>query len=158
MRIFDISNVKAFMGALLTQNIFDNYLAKSVDIATFTNFSIDCSFNKDYYTNDELEDLSFEDTKWCQLKKVCFDLIKGNKLPLSFKIVLSADSELISKIIKDSSINYNLSDISGLYLNIRYISNKLTITSGSSIRVFSMDKTIDTVWDNYLQDFLKEWF
>ncbi len=153
MQTFSINNVRDFMHALLTKDTFDDFYAKNADISTFTNFSIDCRFNEDFYTEDEL--LISEHPKtilWKDIKKHCFDIIKGNKLPLSFKIVLAANDTLFSRLISKNMVNVN-----GLYINIRYTKGNLTVTSGVSLTTFSMDKSGEEAWDAYLKEFLLNW-
>jgi hypothetical protein len=41
--------------------------------------------------------------------------------------------------------------IFGLFLNIQYKNNVLTVTTGSSLKGFSMDRSIDQIWDLSIQ-------
>ena len=46
-------------------------------------------------------------------------------------------------------------EINGLFMNLRYEKENLNIITGTSIKTFTLDKTLDQVWDGYVKDFLK---
>ena len=47
-------------------------------------------------------------------------------------------------------------DITGVFLNIRFQNQQLTLTTGISYRIFSVDKTLDNEWDRLVKQFLKQ--
>ena len=49
---------------------------------------------------------------------------------------------------------FTVSDISGFFINIRYQSQLLTLTTGISYNIFSADKTLDSEWDKLVMKFL----
>jgi len=151
-----IIDVKDFMSKFLISNVFDNFLISELDISTFTHFHIEGKLNKEFYSNDELEILGERNySKWSEIKPFAFSMIKGNKLPISIKAVFALSSENIEKVIQKSGILMKREEINGLFMNVRYEKENLYIITGTSIKTFTLDKTLDQVWDGYVKDFLK---
>ena len=44
--------------------------------------------------------------------------------------------------------------VEGLFLNINYEADKVTCTTGTSMAVFTLDKSVDRVWDEAVEKFL----
>ena len=87
-----ITDVKMFMSKLLVQSVFDNFLLSELDVMTYNSFHINGKLNKSWFDTDELE--SIEDySKWGQVKAHAYQVIKGNKVPTSMKIVLFLTTE-----------------------------------------------------------------
>lgn len=153
-----IIDVKAFMSSLLVQNVFDNFLLSELQIHTFNHFQIAGNLNEDYYSKDELEILEGRKySLWSEIKPIAYSLIKGNKLPLSIKIVLLLSPPNTEKVLKKSGVSMPVSDINGLFLNIRFDKGSLTLVTGISVKNFSMDKTLERTWDEDLKIFLKHY-
>lgn len=75
-----IKDTKNFMSQLLIKETFDTLYISEADISTAITFSINGSINKDYYTNEEYEQLSLKKySTWSTVKPICFDIIKGKK-------------------------------------------------------------------------------
>nr|WP_308743064.1 DUF5721 family protein [uncultured Anaerocolumna sp.] len=151
-----IIDVKDFMSKFLISNVFDNFLINELDINTFTHFHIDGKLNKEFYSKDELEILGERNySKWSEIKPFAFTIIKGNKLPIFIKAVFALSPENIEKVIQKSGIHMKKEEINGLFMNLRYEKENLNIITGTSIKTFTLDKTLDQVWDGYVKDFLK---
>ena len=72
------------------------------------------------------------------------------------KIVLMLPAKSIEKLLEKSSVFLNPSDINGLYLNIKFENNDLIYTTGTSIKVFSLDKSLDQLWDERAKAFMRQ--
>jgi hypothetical protein len=46
-------------------------------------------------------------------------------------------------------------NIFGLYLNLSFRDGLLIATTGTSLRAFSLDKSLDKAWDDYILSFLE---
>lgn len=152
-----VIDVKAFMNSLLVQNVFDNFYLWEADFKTFGEFSIDGKLNEDYYSSDELEMLG--DRKyatWAEVKPFAFSYVKGNKLPVTIKIIMMVSKSSTENIINNSGLKIQVDEVKGLFLNIKYEKGNLYISSGTSFKNFTMDKTIENLWDARLKQFLKE--
>lgn len=150
-----IKDTKSFMSHLLLKNTFDTLYLSEADISTSVTFSINGSINKDYYTTEEYEQLSHKKySLWSAVKPLCFDIIKGKKVPSSMKIVFILPENICESIISYYSLPFTLSDIGALCINIRYINGNVTITTGSSLNIFTLDKSADIALDDYIKKFL----
>ena len=153
-----IIDIKAFMSSLLVQPIFDNFLLSELDIITFNHFNISGKLNTSWYNSDELELLQGRVySKWSEIKPTAFNLIKGNKTPSSFKIVFLLSPENTSKILNKNGLSFKLEEINGLFLNIKFEHNILTLITGTSLRTFTMDKSLEHEWDANMKTFLKHY-
>lgn len=153
-----IIDVKAFMNSLLVQSVFDNFYVSELEINTFTRFQISGKLNEEFYSKEEIENL--KDRKyalWSEIKPYAFSLIKGNKLPLSIKIVFLLSSANTENVLKKSGIPLSVNDVNGLFLNVRYEKGSLYLITGTSLKTFTLDKTVDQVWDSDLKVFLKHY-
>lgn len=102
MIALEIKITKNIMNALLLSEQFDSFLVEEAIITTYNTFHIDGHLVRDFYTNEELELLESEEKStsfscWKDLRPFCFQLIKGKKTPVSFKVVLHATPQLIEK-------------------------------------------------------------
>ena len=70
-------------------------------------------------------------------------------------MVLQFGEEQTKQILKLCGSEINLEDSIALYINIRFESGKLILTSGVARAVFTLDKTLDRVFEQELMTFLK---
>ena len=160
------ANIKSFMNSLLVGDTFDKFLLEEASITTFNTFTIDGHLQKDFYSEDELTTLPDSSlSTWVNIKPICFNLIKGSKLPLRFKIVLKASSSYTEKLLSENPCGLSLKDVGGLYINIRYDSKHglsgeevntaaLDCISMASLNIFSMDKTLEKAWDEVCEKYI----
>ena len=151
-----VVDVKTFTKNIFIDNVFDNFVTSSVEINTFSKFSIDGHLNKKWFDTDEVENIKEDYVRWADLKKYAYDMIRGSKVPSSFKIVLLLSKENMSNTIKKYAFNISDSDVEGLFLNIVYENNELHIVTGISYKIFILDKTLDKEWDNSIRPFLNK--
>lgn len=150
-----IKNVKKFMEKLLIDCSFDKFLVNEISITTYNTFEIDGHINKNFYTSDEFEQL--ENPKfsyWSKLKPFCFSIIKGNKTPVRFKIVFALDRDTISHLVSVTNTTITENDVNELFLNIKYENGILTYTTGTSLKIFTLDKSLEKGFDAYISNFI----
>ncbi|MDD3240261.1 MAG: DUF5721 family protein [Lachnospira sp.] len=152
-----ISGVKAFMSHLLIKDTFDSFLLSEADISTANTYSIQGSINRDFFSDEEWNELTNQEySSWAQLKPFCFSLIKGSKVPSSMKLIFLLSSEQCQNLLSTIDTEFTANDINGLFMNIRYQDGQLTLITGTSLRVFTLDKTLDKAFDQYVCRFLSE--
>ncbi|HCT65694.1 MAG TPA: hypothetical protein DIC60_10590 [Lachnospiraceae bacterium] len=144
MLVTNVNNTKEFMAMLLKKDTFDAFEVREVIITTFTTFEIRCNLNKDFF--DSEEELSRKYCLWSELKPHVFELIKGNKLPKSIKIVFSANDALLQTISLEAS---------SLFINVTFENNCLRVITGSSLKIFTLNKTVEFMWDEWVINFLE---
>lgn len=154
-----ITDIKHFMSALLSGTTFDNFLVSEVTISTYNNFIFDGHINSSYYTDEELQTL--ENPKmvlWEKLKPICYDLIKGKKLPLKFKIIFFLDDPAVLKLLESSESSLPIDNINGLCINVKYENSSLICTTGTSLNVFTIDRTLENCFDLYVKKLFSDMF
>lgn len=153
-----ILDLKDFMSKLLISDVFNNFLLSEATITTGNTFTIDGHLNRDFYTSEELEEHNLTEqtiSTWETLKPFCFELIKGKKTPLNFKMVFLLSSLNVTKLLEQCKISLTPNDINGLFLNIKYNNNTLHCVTGTSLKVFTLDKSLENEWDFMIQKFFK---
>lgn len=151
-----VEDMKSFTSKLFVKEVFDRFLVKEINIVTYNSFTIDGHIRQGYFSDEELEENRIEDfSSWKMLKPLCFSLIKGKKLPGSFRIVLLLAPQDVDKFAGNSGTGINGEQIQGLYLNIRYEDGALYCVTGTSLSLFTLDKTLEAEWDNAVKNFLR---
>lgn len=159
MIALEIQSLKQFMHALLTTDTFDLFLLEEATISTYNTFQIDGRQNREFYSSEEWNDPSirpYEFTCWKELRGLCFDLIKGRRTPASFKFVLQLIPDYIEGILKNEDTLLTLNDIKSLILTLKYDGTHLTLVTGTSLKTFIPDKSLDSCWDRAIRRFLSK--
>lgn len=148
-----LTSPKQFMSHLLLLETFDHFLLIEGEIVTFNTFRIDGYIQKEFFENqDDLPEYS----TWKQVREFCYSLIKGKRTPLSFKFIFSLSPENIARLIEREGLDFQAENVQGLYLNIRFDENGLSCVTGTSLKTFSMDKSLDKSWDTMVQKFFTQ--
>lgn len=158
MTALSILSVKEFMHILLRTETFDSFLLSEGSITTYMTFLLDGHSNPDFFSPEDepYPPVSQEAyVPFSLVRPACFDLIKGKRTPSSFKFVFLLSHENQERTLASISSQYTSSDISGMYLNLKYQNQQLTCTTGVSYRLFSMDKSLEHAWDDMVRRFLK---
>ena len=90
---------------------------------------------------------------WKDIREYAFSLIKGKKTPLSFRFVFRLSEANIERLLKQQELNFQPQDVQGLYLNLKYDGQNLTCVTGTSMRLFTLDKSLEEAWDQMVQRF-----
>lgn len=163
-----LKNTKNFMTHLLLSDTFDSFLFIEGEIVTFNTFTIDGYIQKAFYEDSAAGNTDSHGmaapsgspasenarvgserdySSWKQLRELCFSIIKGKRTPLSFRFVFSLSPENIARLIGQKGLDFQASDVQGLYLNIRFDGSGLQCVTGTSLKTFSMDKSLEHEWD-----------
>lgn len=85
---------KKFMAGILTGSMFDKFYLRDGEIQTFTEFHLGGYLNRPYFDSEEWEALGGRELcLWAEVKPFAFQLIKGHKLPVRFKLVFQLSDE-----------------------------------------------------------------
>mgnify|MGYP000853416492 CR=1 FL=1 len=106
---------------------------------------------------EELEEIGDEGfAPWKLLRPVCFGLIKGKRLPESFQITLQLSPEENEKFLRRVKPDFPVEQLAALYLNIRYENHAVSCVTGTSLKVFTLDKQIEHEWDDTVRRYFKK--
>jgi len=152
-----IEEQKTFTSGLFIGEMFDGFLVREATVVTFNSFTIDGRIRHGYYSDEELEENRIEEfSSWKVLKPVCFSLIKGKRLPESFRIVFMLSPDAKERFVEKHVPGMQPDLAGGLYLNVCYENNEMTVVTGTSMNVFTMDKTLEREWDESVKAFFKK--
>ena len=145
------------MGRLLGTDTFAPFLLAEAVITTYNTFVIDGHMVKEFFTGDIHDDgvlPPYEFSQWTDMRNLCFDLIKGKRTPVNFKLTLNLKPELVSEILASGDTLVTLSGLKAFVLNIKYDGNDLTCVTATAFHTFIPDKMPDQIWDGYMDQFM----
>ena len=146
-----IEDVKKLTDLLFVQETFDRFLMSEAHFVTGITIDLDGTLNSDYYDTDEFSALFDQRTvTWGNMKKLCFQIIKGRKLPKRFRIVLKLAEADIPAWIAKNGLNLASETVKGLFITFRYENQQLSCTSGTALSVFTLDKSLEQAWDGQM--------
>jgi len=165
MILLKITDIKNFMNKLLINDTFDKFLLSEASVKSFSSFTIDGHINKGYYSSSELQDLkdayakenrvfSEKMIRWESIKPNVFNLIKGNKTPLFFKISFCMADENIEKFLNSKDFALTINDIGNLTINVKYENEELVVITGVTLTTFTLDKSLENEFDSMVKKFL----
>ena len=151
MNVLTLS-AKSCMAHLLLKDTFDSFSFIEGQITTFNTFQIDGYLQKEFF--DEAPKQTY--SHWKDVRDFCFNIIRGKRTPLSFKIVLALNENAYADFLSAHQITtYRPEDIRGLYLNFHYNGSTLQCVTGISMKTFTLDKSLEKEWDQHAEGFFK---
>ncbi len=152
MIVLDLK-AKNCMSHLLLKETFDEFSIIEGEITTFNKFTIDGYIQKDFY--EEAPEHAF--SYWKDLREFCFNIIKGKRTPLNFKFILSlAKKDFENFLVSQKIQGFQPDNIQGLYLNFKYDGTNLQCVTGTSMNLFTLDKSVEKAWDEYVKNLFSE--
>lgn len=146
-------NTKKCMAELLLRETFDSFLFIEGSVTTFNKFTIDGYIHSDFYEEDAPAEPY---SAWKSLREFVFSIIKGKRTPLNFHFVFSLSSDTVRTLIAENELDFQPESVQGLYLNFRYDGSTLTCVTGTSLKVFTLDKSLDHTFDKWVEKFFTE--
>lgn len=147
MLAFTVNDTKFFMNHLLKGDTFDSFHFRQGELITFASFVMEGKRNMDFYTAEEQEQGLSRYVRWEEMRPFVFQAIKGNKLPKQIKLVFSLAEEKIA----------NLPNTKAAFLNILFKDNSILCTTAISQETFSLDKSPEKLWEEYVLKFFKKY-
>ncbi|MGO5052761.1 DUF5721 family protein [Lachnospiraceae bacterium LCP25S3_G4] len=156
MIALNLLEVKECMSKLLLSEIFDSFLFIEGDIVTFNTFHIDGYLKKEFFDTDVVDTFTERDYSfWKDVREFCYSIIKGKKTPLRFHLVLKLSNYNTAKLLQQEGLPFTSNDVQGLYMNLKFDGQLLECITGTSLKTFTMDKTLELAWDSMVQRFFK---
>lgn len=159
MIALELTDIKDFMNKLLRSKTFDHFLLQEAVITSGATYTINGQITKGFYSEEELVELHLEGYRFLpfsMMKTNCFDLIKGKKTPSAFRFVFLLSPENMEKTLNAVDSSYKPADVTGMYINLKYQNQLLSLTTGIAYNIFSTDKTLENEWDKMVVKFLKQ--
>lgn len=147
MIALEIADIRDFTAKLFLKETFDSF--ELVEAEFYTDYKV---IMDGHLTEPEKGAVY---TRWNLVQPLAFAVIKGKKLPHSFHIVLRLTDENTANTLKSMGSTYTVEQIGGLFINLRYDNQKLTVVTGCSFQTFLLDKTLEKDWDQMVMRFLR---
>jgi len=154
----ELTEIKDFMNKLLRTDLFDHFLLSEASITNAVNYTINGHLNTSFFSTDELEERNLtglDAAPFSMLRNNCFELMKGKSTPFYFHFIFMLSPSNLKNTLEHIKSPFQVSDIAGAYINIRFQNQKLTCTTGVSYQIFSMDRSFEHEWDELVLKFLK---
>lgn len=164
MNLIEIKDNKKFMKALLMESVFDSFAFEEADITTYNHFYIDGHLVPAFYEQDN-QDLALDESNtvsttrqefsvWENIRPICFQLMKGKRLPVQFKIVLHAPQDIVNTLLADETCSVSNDLLKALVITIKFNGSSTSCVSATAFYSFVMDKSMDLLWDQWLSKFI----
>ena len=147
-----ITDVKGCMARMLGGAAFDHFTLSEATIMTRVSYVIDGHLCREEDVASEKEAF----TRYGEVRPLCFDMIKGKRAPEYFKFVFHLPREEMKELVEGSESAVSVEDVVSLNFTLRFQENNLTLLTGNSLRIFTQDQTLHSVWDSYVEHFLEE--
>ena len=161
-----IPDTREFMKKLLTETVFDSFIVSEASVTTFTVIRIDGSWHPEYFDDEETdEDDRNEESgnaakasalSWGRLRPVFFGIIRGRRTPGAFRLVFRLAGYNVASLLSGSGLNIRPEEVAGLFLNISFSGGEVSCTTGTSMNTFTLDQTLNHLWDELVQKFLRQ--
>lgn len=160
-----ILDLRKFMSAFLIRDLFNEYSLIEAQVRTFCTYSIDGRLERAFFETEHAAGTVSPDTsvakasaaqdapgsveyvRWNMVKPHVYNLIRGKRTPLSFKFVFFYPPEKLASFLTTAGLRSDAGDVYGLCVNLRYDGAGLVLTTGISRKGFTLDRSVDEVWD-----------
>ena len=152
MEIFSIDEKTEYLKELFEKEKYDSFYLYEARVKTKLDYYVNGRLNREYFDTEEQADLP-EYVEWKDIKQIVYSYIKGKRLPIGFKIILMFNRENISRLLAMNNLPVITEDVSALFMNVVYEHEALSVTTGTSLKIFTMDKTLEHVWDDTVKKY-----
>ena len=155
MFLAQITDIRDCMTKLLSGDTFDRFCLVEAGIRMGITYHIDGHRNRDFFETGSDDEIAAEKyCLWKEVKPYVYQIIKGRRQPLSFKLILAFPQKTIEYFVRESRCSYTAEDVEGIYLNILFEPGNLKITTGISCRIFTLDRSLEQCVDDHTGAFL----
>lgn len=157
MKNFDINEIKEikeYLNGLFTEERYESFYLFSVKLDSNISYEMDGKINKEFYSEEEYGQLENKEyICWKNIKKSVLGFMSNGKLPVKMKLILMFNKDNVNRLIEMNNIPIHPDNVRALFMNILYSDNRLSITTGTSLNVFTMDKTLEDLWDKTVEKY-----
>ena len=150
-----LPSLRRFTSQLFVQDTFHPFLVYEASFITGCSFTVDGTRNAEYYGPDA-EQNPEPYIFWEELRPTCYQIIRGTRLPLQFKLVFRAPQKLTAHLLQNAETTLTPEQVEALHFIVQYRNGGITCTTGTSLKLFTMDKTVDKLWDRWILQFLEQ--
>ena len=152
MRVYHLFDNKTVMAHILTKDTFDRFLISEIKISGKASFHLTGRAAEGFFSENELDETGY--VSYGQVRQVCFEMMKGHKVPESFTFMFLLPSKELEKFLDETDSTLQPFDVENLSFLVRFKDGELTLTTGSAFKIFTMDQSLNVAWDSWVNDFL----
>lgn len=152
MESFEIEDKETYIQNLFEQERYDSFYLYEARVKTNLDYYINGKQNAAYFDTEQQPEQS-EYIAWKDVKQTVRTVMQGQRLPLFFKIILMFNRENILRLLEMNNLPIKEEDIGALFLNLVYEHENLTVTTGTSLKIFTMDKRLDQIWSDTVRQY-----
>ena len=159
MLAIKVLDVKKCMSDMLASEKFDCWQLAEAKLTTRIRYVIDGHITEGYLSKEELlaEGITEKECiPYRFVRGLCFDMIKGKQTPKSFRFTFLCPRREIAAILEAASMGVREEDIANLTMNISFVDGELLVTTSCALRTFTLDKSVESVWDSRVLDFFRD--
>lgn len=157
MILLNIFDIKDTMAHLLLKESFDVCLLEEACVTTFATMEIQGRRNMEWYDLENEESKLLEHLYWREVKPFIYTYIKGKRTPSFFAISLKLTENEVQSVFEEQELYRMMkAQQTDVLLHFRFEKGKLSVITGISSRIFTMDKSIEFAWDNAVREFFKK--
>jgi len=154
MLVFEITgnDIKILMNRLLKEDVFDKFEVRGVEVFGFTKFTASGVLDRTALPEDGAEKAGETARSYClweELRPYVYAWVRGGRTPRSMKIVFSLGDDAVRKAHENAA---------AMFLNLNFEEGAARFTTAIAQKTFTMDKTVDQVWDQKIVNFFKKHF
>lgn len=156
MKAYKAEDLRISTQALFTRDTFDGFLLCDAQVKTFCTFSISGRTERSWYSDEELEAEKIENfAAWGKIRPFMFSLIRGSRIPESFRITLRLAPETAEQFLREAGRELPEEEAGGFFLNFRFEEGTLTCVSAASINLFPPDRVLEESFDRWTAEFFR---
>ncbi len=148
-----LKSLKDATRQLFLDTAFDIFSLMEASFICGASFSVDGHRNPDFFEEPDSSADAF--ISWESLRPVCFQMIKGKRVPLSFCLVFTLSAAKAAEIFDEPVLSDN-ADIDRYLLILHYKNQQLTASTGTSFLRFSLDKSSEKLWDQKILNWMDD--
>jgi len=148
-----LKSLKDATRKLFLDTSFDCFSLMEAAFICASSFTVDGHCNKDFFDPAEVPDDEY--IAWSAIRPICFQMIKGKRVPLSFRLVFTLSAAKAAERFLAPALADN-ADIDRYILILHYKNQQLTVTTGTSFHRFSLDRVSEKLWDQMITRWLDD--
>ncbi len=152
MKVFRLFDNKNVMAHVLTKETFDDFLLSEVKISGKAFLHLTGTPTPGFFPEEDVDERGY--VSYGLLRPICLEMIRGQNTPESFTFMFLLPTGKLEAFLDETDSTLQPFDVENLSFLIRFKDGELTLTTGSAFKIFTMDKTINTAWDRWVEQYL----
>ena len=153
-----VESRKEFFRHLFLQSSFDNFLLTDLTLRTDLRLEIDGRLlpNAEETSGEAPAEAGEPARSWGSLRPKVSAFLAGEAPLRSLKLILLLSRRKTEEFLEAQHLDLAPGDVEGFFVNVLYTSDALTLTTGCSLKRFSLDRGPEKAWDRQIARLLDQ--